>query len=110
MHVAERQLHHLLDNLDGVLGCFGETESDDGIHSTGMAVVADIVALDAACLAVLFLVAYRALHEFIRFQILQGRLANQTFFFHCISNMGLSYIISAICSIRMSVLLKCMSS
>jgi hypothetical protein len=85
MHVAERQLHHLLYNLDGVLGCFGETETYDGVHSTGVAVVADIVPLDAAGLAVLFLVAYRALHEFIRFQILQRCLANQTFFFHCIS-------------------------
>ena len=82
VHMAERQLHHLLDNLDGVLGCLGETEPNDGIHSTGMAIVADIVPIDAAGLAVLFLVAYRAFHEFIRFQILQWRLANQTFFFH----------------------------
>ena len=40
------------------------------------------VALAAASLAVLLLVAYCTLHEFIRFQILQRCLANQTFFFH----------------------------
>ena len=82
VHVAERLLHHPFDNTDRVLGRFGKAESDDGIHSPRVAVVADIMPLDAACLAVLPLVADRALHEFIRFQILQGCFANQTFLRH----------------------------
>ena len=76
VHVADRQLHHLLDNLDGVLGRFGKAEADDDVHSPCVAVVADIMALDAARLTVLPLVADCALHELIRFQILQWRLAD----------------------------------
>ena len=75
-------MHHPFDNTDGVLGRFGKAEADDSVHSPGVAVVADIMPIDAACLAVLPLVANRALHELIRFQILQGCFANQTFLRH----------------------------
>ena len=47
-----------------------------------MAFIAYIVPMNAPRFAVLFLVAYSALHEFIGFEILQRSLAYQAFFFH----------------------------
>ena len=47
-----------------------------------MAVAAHVMAVDAPGLAQLLLVAYPALHEHVRFEVLQRRLADQTFFLH----------------------------
>lgn len=80
VHVAKRLFHHLVNNLERVPGFFLETQTDDKIHPGSMALVADIVSIDAARLAVFLLMADGALHELILFQILKRRFAYDTFF------------------------------
>ena len=82
VHVAEGLCHHLLDDLNWVSGRLSEAKPDDGVQPCCMAVVADIVPMDAAGLAALLLVADGTLHEFIVLEILQRSLTDQTFFFH----------------------------
>ena len=82
VHVAKGLHHHLLNDLNRVSGGLGEAKPNDGIQSCRMAVVADVVAMDAAGLAALLLVANGALHELIVLKILQRSLAYQTLFFH----------------------------
>ena len=74
--------HHLLNDFNGISGRLGKAKPDDGVQPCRMAVVADVVPLDAAGLAALLLVADGALHEFIVLEILQRSLAYQTLFFH----------------------------
>ena len=80
VHVAERQLHHLVDDFNGIFRRFHQTEADDGVHPRRVAFRADVMAVNAAGLAVLLLVAYHAFHQRVLFKILQRRPANQTFF------------------------------
>ena len=82
VHMAKRHGHHLLDDLDGVLGGLVHAQPDDSVQPLGVAVVAHIVPVDAPGLAQFLLVAYPAFHEYVRFEILQRRLADQTFFLH----------------------------
>ena len=82
MYVAIRLCHHLLNDLNGVSGRLSEAKPDDGVQPRSVAVVADVVPLDAAGLAALPLVADSALHKLIILEILQRSLANQAFFFH----------------------------
>ena len=82
VHVAERQHHHLLNDFHRVLRCLRQAQTDYRVHSCRVAFIADVVAVDAPGLTVLFLMTNRAFHEFVRLKILQGCFANQTFFFH----------------------------
>ena len=76
VHVAEGLCHHLFDDLNGVSGRLGEAKSDDGVQPSRVAVVADVMAMDAAGLAALLLVADGALHELIVLKVLQRSFAN----------------------------------
>ena len=82
VHVAERHRHHLPDEGDGVGGVGRQAKPEDAVQPLGVAVVADIVAMDAAGFAGLFLVADGALHHRVLFEIFQRRAADQTFFAH----------------------------
>ena len=97
VHMAEGHGHHLLDDPDGVLRGLGHAQPDDGVQAPGVAVVAHIVPVDAPGLAQFLLVAYPALHEHVRFEVLQRRLADQTFFLHIeppIATYELSHLLS----------------
>lgn len=82
VHVAKGLRHHLLNDLNRISGRLGEAKPDDGIQPCRVAVVADVVAMNAAGLAALLLMADGTLHELIVLEILQRSFANQAFFFH----------------------------
>ena len=82
VHMAEGHGHHLLDDFDGVLRGLCHAQPDDSVQPLGVAVIAHIVAVDAPGLAQFFFVAYLAFHEYVRFEVLQRRPADQTFFLH----------------------------
>ena len=82
VHMAERHRHHLPDEGDGVGGVGRQAKPEDAVQPLGVAAVADIVTVDAAGLAGLFLVADGALHHRVLFEIFQRRAADQTFFAH----------------------------
>ena len=89
VHMAEGHGHHLLDDPDGVLQGLGHAQPDDSVQPPGVAVVAHVMAVDAPGLAQFLLVAYPALHEYVRFEVLQRRPADQTFFLHITPNSDL---------------------
>ena len=82
VHVAERQGHHLLQDLHGVFGALIQAQTDDGVQPCGVAVIADVMAPHAAGLAVLFFAADGAFHLHLGFQIFQRRAADQAFVVH----------------------------
>ena len=82
MHMTEGQGHQMFQDFDWISGGFLQALTDHGIHSGGMACIADIVAMDASGFAELFSVAQRAFHEHIRREIFKLRMADQAFFIH----------------------------
>ena len=73
VHMAEGHIHHLFDNGDGILRGLLKTKPYDRIEAPRVALVADVVPVYAARFAVLFLMAYRALHEFVSFETMVTR-------------------------------------
>ena len=79
VHMAEGQVHHPAEDGGGVRGGLGQAKAEDAVHALGMAVIAHIVAVDAAGLAGLLFMADGALHDLILDQIFQRRFADQAF-------------------------------
>ena len=67
VHMAKRQSHQLLNDLDGILRAFRKAHADDAVHSLCVAFVAYVMAVLADRLAVLFFVANGTLHQFVVF-------------------------------------------
>lgn len=82
MHMAERHCHHFLDNFHRIFRCLCQTQTYNCIHARSMAFVADIMAMNAPGLTVLFFMSYCTLHKFIFLKIFKRCAADQTFFFH----------------------------
>lgn len=72
------------DDGDRVSRRLAKAQPDNLVHAPGMALIADIVAIDAPGLAHLPLAADAAFHHHILAQILERSLAYKTFFFHII--------------------------
>ena len=87
VHVAEGERHHLLDDLDRIARCAIQAQAEDRVDSGGVAFVADIMAVHAPCLAVFLCMANGALHDFVCFQIDEGRFADQAFVFHTVTSI-----------------------
>ena len=80
--MALRHIHHLADDGDRVSRRLAKAQPDNLVHTLGMALIADIVAIDAPGLAHLPLAADTAFHHHILAQILERSPAYKTFFFH----------------------------
>jgi hypothetical protein len=76
VHMAEGHRHHLFYNSNGAARVLGKTQTDDAVHSRGVALAAYIVAVYASSLALLLLVANGTLHGLILRQIFQRGFAD----------------------------------
>ena len=82
VHVAERHLHHLPQDLDRIFGSRVGTKPDQSVHALCVTVAANVMTVGALCLARLPLMAKGAFHRFVFFRIDKRRFADQTFFAH----------------------------
>jgi hypothetical protein len=76
VHMAEGHRHHLLHNDQRVFGGFGKAQSQNAVHSLGVALAANIVAMDTPGFAGLCFAANGTFHHFVLLEILQGSFAN----------------------------------
>ena len=82
MHMTERHIHHLPYDLYRVAGLFLQAKSDNNVYSFCMSFVADIMAVDASCLAHFLLMAYAAFHLQVLVEVFERCFADKAFFFH----------------------------
>ena len=82
MHMTLRHIHHLADDGNRIGRSLAQAQPDNLVHALGMALIADIVAIDTPGLAHLPLAADAAFHHHILAQILERSPAYKTFFFH----------------------------
>ena len=82
VHVAEGEPHQPVQDCNGVFGPLFQTHAENAVDPAGVALVADVVTVDAAGLAALLPVADGALHLDILVQIFKRGFADQTFLFH----------------------------
>ena len=76
VHVAEGQFHQLVQDLNGIFGCFVKACAEKTVHACHMAFAANIMTVLAATVADLYLFADLALHFLGIFQIDQGFFAD----------------------------------
>lgn len=89
VHMAEGQVHHPAEDSGGVGGSLRQAQAEDGVHALGMAVIANIMAVDAPGLAGFLFMADGALHVLVPDQIFQRCLADQAFFWMQIDHSSL---------------------
>lgn len=89
VHIAEGQVHHPAEDSGGVGGSLRQAQAEDGVHALGMAVIANIMAVDAPGLAGFLFMADGALHVLVPDQIFQRCLADQAFFWMQIDHSSL---------------------
>ena len=82
MHMAERHIHHLADDLNRTNRLLTKTQTDNTINTSAVAFIAHIVSIDASGLAHLHLMADAAFHYCILIKILQRRFTDKAFFIH----------------------------
>ena len=87
--MAEGQVHHPAEDSGGVGGSLRQAQAEDGVHALGMAVIANIMAVDAPGLAGFLFMADGALHVLVPDQIFQRCLADQAFFWMQIDHSSL---------------------
>lgn len=80
VHMAKGQIHHPADDGHRVSGSLRKAQSENAVHSLGVAVAAYIVSVHAAGLAAFLPMADGALHFLLLRQVFQRCLANQAFF------------------------------
>ena len=82
VHMASRHRHHLLQNLNGILGNATQADGKDLVHSACMTFIANKMSPRTSCFTALLFVAQLTFHPFVRIQISQGCFTNQTFLVH----------------------------
>ena len=84
VHMAERKIHHLIENFHGILRSFRKANTENAVNALRMTLIADVMTVHAASFTEFSFMADRTLHFDIFIQIFQRRFADQTFLFHCI--------------------------